>query len=81
MINVTVEKLLEDFDEIIGLCEENDGIITILKDGEPDLVLMSCNTYEKQKTLLDMKEKLLKIEEEQIKNNKTYTIEDLDKRQ
>lgn len=81
MINVTVEKLLEDFDEIIGLCEENDEIITILKDGEPDLVLMSCNTYEKQKTLLDMKEKLLKIEEEQIKNNKTYTIEDLDKRQ
>lgn len=81
MINVTAEKLLEDFDEIIGLCEENDEIITILKDGEPDLVLMSCNTYKKQKALLDMKEKLLKIEEEQIKNNKTYTIEDLDKRQ
>ena len=79
MINITVEKLLEDFDEIIGLCEENDEIITILKDGEPDLVLMSCNTYEKQKALLDMKEKLLKIEEEQIKNNKTYTIENLNK--
>ena len=77
MINVTVEKLLEDFDEIIGLCEENDEIITILKDGEPDLVLMSCNTYEKQKALLNMKERLLEIEEEQIKDSKTYAIEDL----
>lgn len=71
-------SLRNQYNEISEKCKTTGEPVFLTKNGEGDLVVMSIEAYERQKALLDLKEKLLSIELEQKNGAKYYTLEELD---
>ncbi len=78
MVTVPSTLLTEQYDEISKECKITGKPILIKKCGEPDLVVMSIDAYEKKQAFLELKEKLLDIELEQKNGAKYYSIEELE---
>ena len=59
-----ISDLRNKFNEISDICHNEGEPVFITKNGEGDLVVMSLATYERQKTLLELYEKLSEAEYE-----------------
>lgn len=71
-------SLRNQYNEISEKCKQTGEPIYLTKNGEGDLVVMSIAAYEKQKALLDLKERLLESEFQQRGGAKTYSLDELD---
>lgn len=71
-------SLRNQYNEISEKCKQTGEPIYLTKNGEGDLVVMSIAAYEKQKALLDLKERLLESEFQQRSGAKTYSLDELD---
>lgn len=71
-------NLINRYDELSKMCKWTDEPIYLSKDGKCDLVVMSVETYEKHLALLNLKERLLDIESEQLSDAKSYSLDELD---
>ena len=71
-------SLRNQYNEISEKCKKTGEPIFLTKNGEGDLVVMSIEAYEKQQTLLLLKERLLDIELEQKSGAKYYSLDELD---
>lgn len=59
MISIKNEDFCGNYDLFVKLCEITAEPVRLVKDGKTDLVVMSADTYERRKRLLDLREKLL----------------------
>lgn len=78
MIILPSTALRNQYNEISEKCKSTGEPIYLTRNGEGDLVVMSIDAFEKQKALLDLKEKLLDIELEQKTGAKYYSLDELD---
>ena len=71
-------SLRNQYNDISERCKSTGEPIYLTKNGEGDLVVMSIEAFEKQQSLLQLKERLLDIELEQKSGAKSYSIDELD---
>ena len=71
-------SLRNQYNEISEKCKKTGEPIYLTKNGEGDLVIMSIEAFEKQQSLLQLKERLLDIELEQKSGAKSYSLDELD---
>ena len=71
-------SLRNQYNEISEKCKKTGEPIYLTKNGEGDLVVMSIEAFEKQQSLLQLKERLLDIELEQKSGAKSYSLDELD---
>lgn len=53
----------QNYNEISNLCKETGEPVFLTKNGEGDLVVMDISTYDQREKQLELREKLLEIEE------------------
>lgn len=78
MTILPLTSLRNQYNEISEKCKQTGEPIYLTKNGKGELVIMSLEVYEKQLTLLKLKEKLLDIELEQKSGAKSYSLDELD---
>lgn len=78
MTILPLTSLRNKYSEISKRCKQTGEPIYLTKKGEGDLVIMSVEAYERQLTLLKLKERLLDIELEQKTGAKYYSLDELD---
>lgn len=71
-------SLRNQYNDISERCKSTGEPIYLTKNGEGDLVVMSIEAFEKQQSILQLKERLLDIELEQKSGAKSYSIDELD---
>ena len=71
-------SLRNQYNDISERCKATGEPIYLTKNGEGDLVVMSIEAFEKQQSLLQLKERLLDIELEQKSGAKSYSVDELD---
>ena len=71
-------SLRNQYNDISERCKSTGEPIYLTKNGEGDLVVMSIEAFEKQQSLLQLKERLLDIELEQKNGAKSYSVDELD---
>ena len=69
--------LRNDYSSISALAKETKEPIYITKNGEGDMVLMSIDAFEKREQMLELRSRVLKAEEERIRGDKTYSIDEV----
>lgn len=72
-----VSDLRNKFNEISEICHKEGEPVFITKNGEGDLVVMSLATYEKQRSLIELYEKLGEAEEQSLSAIKGISHEKL----
>lgn len=66
MIIKPSEAIRSNYNKISEMCKKLKEPIYLTKSGEGDLVIMDIETFEKREKMLDVREKLLIIEEDKI---------------
>ena len=79
MISIKHEDFSRNYDLFTKLCEITSEPIKLVKEGSPDLIIMNADAYERRKKLLDLREKLLRINEDTSFDSKGISIEELGK--
>ena len=79
MISIKHEDFNRNYELFARLCELTAEPLKIIKDGMPDLVVINADTYIRRKKMLDLREKLLKINEDELFEEKGVTFEELEK--
>jgi len=69
--------LRNDYNQISNLVKESSEPIYITKNGEGDMVIMNIEAFYRREKLLDLKEKLLIAEEQRIRGEKTYSLDEV----
>lgn len=67
--------LRNDYSSVSALAKETKEPIYITKNGEGDLVLMSIDAFEKREQLLQLRENVLKAEQERLDGAATLSID------
>ena len=74
------EPFLRLHNDISALCKNDNQPIFLTKNGEGDLVVMSMNAYSYREEMLDLREKLLEAEAQQLSGAALYSIDDVNNR-
>ena len=74
MIMKASAALRNDYASISNLAKETLEPISITKNGEGDLVVMSLEAFEKREQILKLRAKVLQAEQERIEGAETLTI-------
>lgn len=72
-------SIRQNYNEIADLCRDSQEPVYLTRNGEGDLVVMDMETFSRREKMLDLREKLLSVEEERMAGSKMYTIDELDK--
>ena len=68
----------QNYNEIAELCRSSQEPVYLTKNGEGDLVVMDLETFTRREKMLELQEKLLKIERDRINGAKYYTLNELE---
>ena len=79
MISVKQEDFSSNYELFARLCEITSEPVRITKPGMPDLLVVNAETYLRRKKMLDLREKLLRVNEEELFQEKGVTFEELEK--
>ena len=79
MISIKHDDFSENYDLFAKLCEITSEPLRLVKDGRSDLIIMNAGAYERRKKMLDLREKLLKINEDEFLGIKGISLEELEK--
>ncbi|MBQ8181106.1 MAG: prevent-host-death protein [Ruminococcus sp.] len=79
MISIKQEDFSNNYELFARLCEITSEPARIVRSGSPDLVVMNADAYMRRKKMLDLREKLLRVNEGDIFQEKGVTIEELEK--
>ena len=77
MISIKSEDFSENYDLFVKLCEITAEPLRLTKDGEPDMIVMNAAAYERRKKMLDLREKLLRVNEEDSFASRGISLEEL----
>lgn len=79
MINIKHEDFSKNYELFARLCEITAEPVRITGSGLPDLIVMNADTYMRRKKMLDLREKLLRVNEEELFQEKGVSFEELEK--
>lgn len=67
----------QNYNEIADMCRKTSEPIFLTKNGEGDLVVMDIETYNRREKMLKLREELLAVEEDRIRGNKGYSVDEV----
>ncbi len=70
-------KIRQNYNEISDLCKETKSPVFLTKNGEGDLVVMDIETYDERERSLELREKLVEIEEKRMAGRADYNARDV----
>lgn len=79
MISIKSEDFNANYDLFVKLCEITSEPLKLTKEGKPDLIVMNAEAYARKKKVLDLREKLLKINEDDDFDVKGISLAELEK--
>ena len=68
-----------NYNEISSICKESGEPVYLTKNGEGDLVVMDIASFERREKMLQLREELLRVEEDRLAGKKGFSTDDLDK--
>lgn len=68
----------QNYNEIADLCRRSAAPVFLTKNGEGDLVVMDIDTFHRREKLLQLRERLLSVEEDRLAGRSGCTIDELD---
>ena len=69
--------LRQNYNDIVSLCKETKEPVFLTKNGEGDAVIMDMETFNRREKILELRENLLKIEENRMRGQKGYSPEEV----
>ena len=75
MIIKASATLRQNYNDIVSLCKETKEPVFLTKNGEGDAVIME--TFNRREKILELRENLLKIEENRMRGQKGYSPEEV----
>ena len=79
MISIKFDDFSGNYDLFVKLCEMTSEPVKLVRDGSPDLVVMTADAFDRRKKVLDLKEKLLHINEDEPIDTKSISLDELSK--
>lgn len=70
-------SIRQNYNEISALCKEKQTPVFLTKNGEGDLVVMDIQTYDAREKRLELRERLLEIEERRAAGVKDTSAKEL----
>ena len=70
-------SIRNNYGEISELCKKTQEPVYLTKNGEGDLVVMDIKAFHRREKMLDLREKLLAVEESRLNGSKGYTISEV----
>lgn len=67
----------QNYNDIASLCRKTGKPVYLTRNGEGDLVVMDVESFERRERMLELRERLLAVEEERLRGAKDYTIEEV----
>lgn len=64
----------QNYNEIADICRKTSEPVFLTKNGEGDLVVMDIETYNKREKVIQLRGKLLSVEENRLHENKGYSV-------
>ena len=77
MIIKASATLSQNYNDIVSLCKETKEPVFLTKNGEGDAVIMDMETFNRREKILELRENLLKIEENRMRGQKGYSPEEV----
>ena len=77
MIIKASATLRQYYNDIVSLCKETKEPVFLTKNGEGDAVIMDMETFNRREKILELRENLLKIEENRMRGQKGYSPEEV----
>lgn len=77
MIIKASATLRQNYNDIVSLCKETKEPVFLTKNGEGDAVIMDLETFNRREKILELRENLLKIEENRVRGQKGYSPEEV----
>ena len=71
-------NIRQNYNEISALCKATGEPVYLTKNGEGDLVVMDIEAFTRKQKMLELRERLLTIEENRLAGNVGVAIDDLD---
>lgn len=68
----------QNYNEIAELCRKTQAPVYLTKNGAGDLVVMDIESFTRREKMLQLREKLLAVEEDRTMGRKGCTIDELD---
>ena len=68
----------QNYNDIAQLCKDSGEPVYLTKNGEGDLVVMDIEAFEQREKMLDLREKLLSVEEDRVSGKPGCSLEALD---
>ena len=70
----------QNYNEVSLLCKRTQEPVYLTKNGEGDLVVMDIEVFARREKMLELREKLLRVEENRLSGSVGHTISDLEAR-
>ena len=67
----------QNYNEIAEQCRKTAEPVFLTKNGEGDLVVMDIETFNRREKMLKLREELLAIEEDRVRGNKGYSVDEV----
>lgn len=77
MIIKASATLRQNYNDIVSLCKETKEPVFLTKNGEGDAVIMDMETFNRREKILELRENLLKIEENRMRGQRGYSPEEV----
>lgn len=72
-------NIRQNYNEISALCKATGEPVYLTKNGEGDLVVMDIEAFTRKQKMLELRERLLTIEENRLAGNVGVAVDDLDR--
>lgn len=69
----------QNYNEISSFCKKTGEPVYLTKNGEGDLVVMDIEAFSRREKMLELREKLLAVEEERLAGIKGVSVSELDR--
>lgn len=77
MIIKASAALRQNYNDIVSLCKKTKEPVFLTKNGEGDAVIMDLETFNRREKIFELRENLLKIEENRMRGQKGYSPEEV----
>ena len=68
----------QNYNEIAELCRKTAAPVYLTKNGEGELVVMDIDSFHRREKMLQLRERLLSVEEDRLAGRRGCTIDELD---
>ena len=68
----------QNYNEISALCKATGEPVYLTKNGEGDLVVMNIEAFTRKQKMLELRERLLSVEENRLAGNAGVSVNELD---